>query len=92
MFEYLYQWIENIAFYLVIFTIATQLIPNNSYKKYIRFFSGLILVLMLSGPILKLFNMEESFQVFYENEEYERKIKEIEESTKYLEDLTLEDK
>lgn len=91
MFEYLYQWMENVAFYLVILTVAIQLIPNNSYKKYIRFFMGLILIMMLSGPILKIFDVEESFHEFYESAEYEQKLKEIENATKYLEDISLED-
>ena len=91
MFEYLYQWMENVAFYLVILTVAMQMIPNKSYQNYIRFFMGLILVVMLSGPILKIFQMEDSFQEFYNKMEYEQKMKEIEDATKYLEDISIED-
>lgn len=90
MFDYLYQWIENIAFYLVILTVAMQMVPNNNYKKYIQFFSGLILVLMLAGPVFKVFGMEQKFTEFYENAEYQQKIEEIEEATKYLEDISIE--
>ena len=72
MFDYLYQWIENIAFYLVILTVAMQMVPNNNYKKYIQFFSGLILVLMLAGPVFKVFGMEQKFTEFYENAEYQQ--------------------
>lgn len=90
MFTYLYQWIENVAFYLVVITVLIQLIPNNSYKKYIRFFTGLILVLLLSNPIMKIFNMEEDFHTFYEEADYEQKLEEIEDATKYLEDITFE--
>ena len=59
---YLYEWIENIAVYMVIITVAMQMVPNNSYKKYIRFFTGLILIIMMSGPILKIFGMEQELQ------------------------------
>ena len=90
MFDYLCQWIENVAFYMVILTVAMQLIPNKTYKKYIQFFSGLILVIMLAGPIFKIFGMEKEFIEIYENAEYEQKIKEIEEATKYLEDISIE--
>ena len=90
MLEYIYQWIENIAFYLIIFTVAMQMIPNTNYKKYIQFFSGLILVLMMSAPIFKVFGMEKEFEVFYENAEYQQKIEEIEEATKYLEGIGIE--
>ena len=92
MLEYLYQWIENIAFYLIIFTVAMQVIPNNSYKKYIQFFTGLILIIMLSGPILKIFGVEQDFHDFYESVEYQQKVKEIEEATKYLEGIMLENR
>ena len=73
MLEFIYEWMENIAFYLVILVAVMQMIPQNSYKKYIRFFAGIILILMLAGPILKLFGMTE-----YQNNEYQNAIKEIE--------------
>lgn len=90
MFEYLYQWVENIAFYLLIFTVAMQLIPNKSYKSYIQFFSGLVLIIMIANPIINLFGMEQEFASFLESAEYQQKIKEIEEATKYLEDISVE--
>ena len=59
MFAYIYEWMKNVAFYLVIIVVALQMIPGEIYKKYIRFFAGLILILMLAGPILNLFGMSE---------------------------------
>ena len=59
MFAYIYEWMKNVAFYLVIIVVALQMIPGETYKKYIRFFAGLILILMLAGPILNLFGMSE---------------------------------
>ena len=90
MLEYIYQWIENIAFYLIIFTVAMQMIPNNNYKKYIQFFTGLILIIMLAGPILKIFGAEQEVQEFYKGAEFEQKVREIEEATKYLEGIGIE--
>lgn len=87
MLDYIYQWIENIAFYLVIFTGVMQMVPNNNYRKYIQFFSGLVLVILLMNPLLKLFGMEQKIKEIYDNSLYEQKIEEIEEATKYLEDL-----
>ena len=88
MLTYLYEWIENIAFYMVIITVAMQMIPNSSYKKYIRFFTGLILIIMLSGPIMKIFGMEQELQEFYKSAEYQQKVKEIARATKYLEEFS----
>lgn len=76
MLDYIYQWIENIAFYLVIVVAVMHMIPGESYKKYIRFFIGMILILMLSGPIFKIFGMSD-----FPGEEYQKRLEEIEEVT-----------
>ncbi len=83
--DFLYEWMKNLAFYMIIITVGLQMIPNNSYKKYIEFFTGLILIIMLMSPILKIFGIEKDFHEFYNNAEYEQKVKEIEKATEYLE-------
>ena len=90
MFDFIYQWIENIAFYLVILTVGMQMVPNGVYKKYIQFFSGLILVILLMGPIFKIFGVKNEFEELFDDAQYQQKIEEIEEATKYLEDFSVE--
>lgn len=82
MLDYIYQWIENIAFYLVIVVAIMQMIPGESYKKYIRFFVGMILILMLTGPILNIFGMTD-----VQNAEYKKELEEIENATNYMEEI-----
>ncbi len=82
MLDYIYEWMKNIAFYMVIVVAAMQMVSGESYKKYIRFFAGMILILMLTGPILKIFGMSE-FQVT----EYQKELEEIENATKYMEQI-----
>ncbi len=86
MLEYIYEWIENIAFYLVVLVAVMQMIPGNTYKKYIRFFAGIILILMLTGPILKLCGMSE-----YPSEEYHKRMEEIEEAVGSMKDIIREE-
>lgn len=59
MLESIYQWIENIAFYMVIIVAIMQMVSGETYKKYIRFFSGMILILMLIHPMLNIFRIGE---------------------------------
>ena len=80
MLTYIYDWIENIAFYLVILVAVMQMIPQNSYQKYIRFFAGMILILMLAGPIVKLFGM-----TTFQSIEYQSVLQEMEEASGYME-------
>lgn len=64
MFDYIYEWIQNVAFYLVLVTAALHAVPNQDYRKYIRFFTGLVLILMIMTPILRLFGTEVRIQDF----------------------------
>lgn len=57
MFEYLYGWLRNISYYLILMTAVTYILPSNSYRKYIRFFTGLVLILMLITPVMNLFGI-----------------------------------
>ena len=86
MIAFIYEWMENIAFYLVILVAIMQMIPQNSYQKYIRFFAGMILILMLAGPILRIFGMTELQSTAYQNA-----LQEIEEATGYMEYIIREE-
>ena len=86
MVAFIYDWMENIAFYLVILVAVMQMIPQNSYQKYIRFFAGMILILMLAGPILRICGMTEVQSTSYQNA-----LKEIEDATGYMERIIREE-
>ena len=60
MFDYLYGWLRDISYYLILVTAVTYVLPSNSYRKYIRFFTGLVLILMLMTPVLHLLGMNVS--------------------------------
>ena len=77
MFEYLYEWMKNIAFYMVLITAVIHILPNSDYKKYIRFFTGMVLVVMLATPLLKIFGMEHPLGSLYVSKEYQEQMIEI---------------
>lgn len=58
MFEYVYEWLRNISYYLILVTAVTYVLPSNSYRKYIRFFTGLVLIMMLLTPVFQLFGVQ----------------------------------
>lgn len=86
MIAFVYDWMENIAFYLVILVAIMQMIPQNSYQKYIRFFAGMILILMLAGPLLEIFGMTELHNI-----EYQNAMREIEDAAGYMERIIREE-
>ena len=54
MFQYLYDWMQSIAYFMILITILMHVIPNQGYQKYIRFFTGALLVILLLTPVWKL--------------------------------------
>ena len=53
-----YQWLQDLAVYLILVSAILQALPQESYQKYIRFFSGLVLIILLMTPLLRLTDME----------------------------------
>ena len=90
MASFFYEWTKNLAFYMVLVTMVVQMIPNNSYKKYVRFFIGLILIVMLAEPVFRILDIKDTFLNTYNSIEVDRKRKEIEDATRYLEEITPE--
>ena len=78
MFAYLYEWIRNVAFYLVLVTALLHVLPRSGYQKYIRFFTGLVLILLVLSPVLKLFQMEEELRDAYRDDSWLEQLEEIE--------------
>lgn len=83
MFESIYEWLRNLSFYLILVTAVTHVLPGNGYKKYIHFFTGLVLISMLLMPVLEIFNEEVKV-----NEIYERFHEEIEDDIRGKIDLS----
>ena len=88
MFDYIYQWMQRVAYYLVIVTALLHIVPNPEYRRYIRFFTGLILVLLLAGPILSLFDSGIDINGLYDRSAYE---KQLEETQSFLDELQMTD-
>ena len=86
MFDFIYEWLWNFVCYMVLMTAFIQILPENSYQKYLRFFFGLILILLLATPVLRILGMENRFSELYDKSEYKRMQKEMEDSELYLEE------
>ena len=69
MFTVLYDWMYQITFYLVIFTAALQLLPSGNYIKYVKFFVGLVLILLVVSPVMKVVGTGDLSQIISEKEQ-----------------------
>ncbi len=86
MLEEIYSWIQNISVYLIVTAAVMHAIPGKEYEKYVRFFSGLVLILLLFTPLLKLTGKETYFQSAYRSNEYELDREAVKEAEEWFED------
>lgn len=56
--EAIYDWIRNLAFFFIFMTAILNILPENQYRKYVHFFLGIVLLILLSVPLLKLVNLD----------------------------------
>lgn len=91
MLQQLYGWIQNIAVYLIVAAAVMHAIPGKDYGKYVRFFSGLVLILLLFTPVLNLAGMGETFRELYQDSRHELERHETEEARKRLEEADILD-
>ena len=48
------EWIKSFVGYVLIISVAMQMVPNTKYEQYIRLFAGFLLLVLLIQPILKI--------------------------------------
>lgn len=72
-------------------TAVMHIIPGKDYRKYVRFFSGLILILLIFSPVMKLTGLKEEFEDLYRTKEYEMERKEIEQAAEIYGVIDLND-
>lgn len=66
MLEGIYTWIRSLAGYFLFVTVLEQLLPGKKYGKYVRLFSGMVLILLVVQPLTDKAQMEAKIAQDYE--------------------------
>ena len=91
MLDWLYEWIKNLAFYMIIVSVIFKVLPGNGYQKYIQFFSGIVFILLVFLPIVRVLGKEQTIKDLYEGYSYEQKKEEMEMMENYFTDTNILD-
>ncbi len=82
----IYEWVRNIVIYLILNTIIMNLLGNSSYKKYVSIVSGMILLLIVVTPFLKLFNIDEILDYYLNANIYQADVSDFQNELRIMED------
>ena len=86
----LLEYIRNIGYFLILMSLVTNVMPDNSYKKYCRMFCGIILVVLVINPFYEFMNFDGDIKDIFVTADYESQVKELEIQIKMKESSTKE--
>lgn len=85
MLEYFCEWIQRIAYYMILVTLIMQA-AGQGYRKYMRLFTGIILILFILSPVIRLFGLNGEEYILSAESGYEAAAERIEEKIQKLEE------
>lgn len=70
--EVLKELVRNVLAYYLILSVLMSMIGKSSFKKYIEMFSGLVMILIVLNPLIKLFGAQTQLDInLQKNQLYE---------------------
>lgn len=57
----MFEWVKGIVFYLILLTVVSHLLPGHKYDKYVRLFTGMLLIMIVIKPVTHLFSWDSLF-------------------------------
>lgn len=76
----MYEWLQEIAVFFILMTAVLNILPEAKYRRYVQFFLGLVMLVVLSRPILALGNLNEILEVTLEKLTLEEEVRGMEDS------------
>ena len=71
------QWIKNIICSVCILGALLHVIPDSTYRKYVNFYAGLLILLMVLKPLTSIFSLDEPFDRLVQVQELKRELAEL---------------
>lgn len=75
----LYGWVKNIIYYMIFTAAVNNLLADSKYEKYIRFFAGMVLILLVVSPAVSGLRLNDQVAAMFERFSLEEEAKELKE-------------
>lgn len=73
----LQQWVAGIVSFLIFVTVVQNLLPSKMYEKYIRLFTGMVLVLLVIRPLLAGLRLEDQLAYSFDSISFKNQAKDL---------------
>ncbi len=75
--DQIYDWVRNITYYLIFITVVENLLPSKKYGKYIKFFAGMVLILIVLKPITQGLRLDDTMANYFKTISLKNDAKEL---------------
>lgn len=84
--ELLFGWIQDIAFYTLLMVVVLHVLPEKNQRKYLQFFMGIVLMILVMSPFLSVFGLERQLDENYARQTYDRELQDFLEKQEAIEE------
>lgn len=88
--EKLYEWVRQIAYVMVLISVIMQLAAGKQYQKYIRLYTGIVLILFMLVPVFRIFGTDTTGFMTEAEKKYTEMVEQIETKSAELEEEDVE--
>ena len=71
------EFLKKFYVFMLILTVFSYLLPKAEYKKYLQFFIGIFVVVLLLKPVLEFFTMDNPQRIYEVFDSFDMQMKEI---------------
>ena len=82
----IYEWIKRMIYLTIFLTLLLQILPKGSYRKYVKFFAGLVFVITVLNPLMGILQQENWEEELLNGLLYEESVREGELDFDYMEE------
>ena len=65
--EAVYGWVKSMIYYMIFMSAANNLLADSKYEKYIRFFAGMVLILLVISPFTGGLRLDEQISSMFQS-------------------------
>jgi len=81
------KWIGDVAVYLILVTLILQVIPKK-FRKYISFFTGMLLIMLVISPVTGLFGADVALADYFKLEGMKQAVSDMEDMIRFTENVS----
>lgn len=75
--DFLYGWIKSIAIYMILISVVKNLLPKSQFEKYLRLFTGLLVIILVIEPFTQWMNLQDSMDDLFSLDAYKQEMNQL---------------